>query len=243
MRTYIDCACVIVGDRYPWRYVENLYSMLSRHLSVPVKLHVFTEADRSVPDHMVHHALRPWNKLTDQRKLWWYKLQIFDPVLDFDRLLYFDLDVIITASLDWVLQLDEHYFWAIHDWKSLWKPHWTGLNSSMMYWNHQRFRYLWHEFDAMGLDSCIKKYHGDQDFLSDALRADDLRFFDTAMIKSWRWQIKDGGMDPKTRRYRAPGTGSQLSDSTAVMVFHGSPKPHELSENSINQLWNLPSHK
>ena len=52
----IDCACVIHSDVYSWRYVDTLYNMLVRNLSREVRLHVYTEQDRPVPDHMIKHV-------------------------------------------------------------------------------------------------------------------------------------------------------------------------------------------
>ena len=48
----IDCACVIHGDVYSWKYVDVLYSMLSRNLSRPIRMHVYTEQHLEVPPHM-----------------------------------------------------------------------------------------------------------------------------------------------------------------------------------------------
>jgi len=56
----IDCACVIHGSGYDWSYVERLYNMLCRNLHAEVRLHVYTEHDRSVPPHMVKHILTDW---------------------------------------------------------------------------------------------------------------------------------------------------------------------------------------
>ena len=71
----IDCACVIYGDTYSWTYVERLYSMLNRHLSADIRLHVYTEAERPVPDPMIKHVLTSWGDLGHRRN-WWYKMQL-----------------------------------------------------------------------------------------------------------------------------------------------------------------------
>jgi hypothetical protein len=85
----IDCACVIHSDAYSWDYVERLYSMLSRHLSLGVRLHVYTEADRPVPAPFIKHALDDW-EISGPRRSWWYKLQLFDSEKFSGSLLYFD---------------------------------------------------------------------------------------------------------------------------------------------------------
>lgn len=233
----LDCVCVIHGDRYPWIYVDRLWAMLCRHLSTPPRLHVFTEANRAVPDHMIRHVLEEWPCISGSRRAWWYKMQMFDPKHSLGQVLYLDLDVVICASLDWVTQLDQHYFWAIHDWRRLWRKHWQGVNSSMMYWNNNHFPQIWSEFQKNRLEQLMRQYHGDQDFLSATVGLDRLRYFDHDVVRSWRWQIRDGGMDPRTRVYARPDAGSVVPPGTAVMVFHGTPKPHEIQDNVIPNLW------
>ena len=66
---HVDCACVIHGKAYDWRYVERLYNMLSRNLDREVRMHVYTEHDRSVPPHMVKHILDDWGHKWSQARL------------------------------------------------------------------------------------------------------------------------------------------------------------------------------
>jgi len=232
-----DCVCVIHGDRYPWLYVDRLWVMLCRNLSVPPRLHVFTEPHRPVPHHMVRHDLREWPEISNTRRAWWYKMQMFDPGHDLGTVLYLDLDVVISASLDWVQGLDTGRFWAIQDWRRLWRPSWDGINSSMMYWDRRRHTGIWSKFVDQDLRAVTRQYHGDQDFLSVAIPRDQRAYFDTSLVRSWRWEIRDGGMDTKTRRYLRPGAGSIVPAGTAVMVFHGTPKPHDTQDPVIQRLW------
>ena len=237
MITPVDCACVIHGDQYSWQYVDNLHGMLQRNLTRPVKLHVFTEPGRSVPDWAVHHPLELWPGIDGRKKAWWYKMQLFNPDHGIPRLLYFDLDVVIAQNIDWVVDLDPHYFWAIQDFLHLWRSSWKGINSSMMYWDTDQYSYLWHEFRQQVLSDITRKYSGDQDWISAHLNPTQLRYFDHNAVKSWRWQIFDGGIDTATRRYHAPDQGCTLDPATAVVIFHGSPKPHEVTDPAIAQLW------
>ena len=95
----IDCACVIHGDAYSWTYVERLYNMLSRHVTPGIRLHVYTEADRSVPAPMIKHALTDWS-ISGPRRAWWYKMQLFNTQHHAGPLLYFDLDTVIVRNID-----------------------------------------------------------------------------------------------------------------------------------------------
>jgi hypothetical protein len=47
----------------------------------------------------------------------------------------------------------------------------------------------------------------------------------------------DGGMNFKNRTYHRPGRGTILAPSNSVLVFHGDPKPHEVTDTVIKQHW------
>jgi hypothetical protein len=233
----MDCACVIHGNKYDWCYVERLYNMVKRHSIRPIRFHVFTESDRFVPGHMVKHVLHDWPGIAGPKKSWWYKMQMFEPGRISGRLLYFDLDTVIVDNIDWIQDLDTRYFWSIRDFRHLWRPSWKGMNSSVMLWDTTRFGWVWKEFQKNDVKTQARLFHGDQDFLNSVLTEQDLRFIDESLIKSWRWQIKDGGMDMKTRVYRRPDAGSVLLPGTSIVIFHGQPKPHEVHDAVITRFW------
>jgi hypothetical protein len=236
IRGPVDCACVIHGTAYSWDYVERLYSMLSRHITPGVKLHVYTEADRPVSEPMIKHVLEPWS-IASPKKSWWYKMQLFNPVYHAGPLLYFDLDTVITGNIDWIWQLPTTYFWAIRDFKYLWRPSHTGINSSVMWWNTQQYQHIWSAFAQQDLATTIRKYPGDQDYISAVIPENQRRFFDTTRIQSWRWQCLDGGYNFRKRRHLAPGAGTQITDSTSIMVFHGNPKPAQILDQLVISHW------
>ena len=232
----LDCACVIHGNGYSWDYVDRLYSMLCRNLSRPVRLHVYTEANRAVPDHMVKHALTDWG-FAGPKKSWWYKLQLFNTEHHSGPLLYFDLDTVITKNIDWIWQLPQRYFWAVRDFKYLWKDTCTVSNTSVMWWNTEDYHYVWKEVDSQGIGQFTGKYRGDQDFVSAVIPVGNRKFFNTNWVKSWRWQCLDGGFNFSRRKYLTPNTGTVINDDTSVLVFHGSPKPHETQDPVILEHW------
>ena len=114
----IDCACVIHGSGYDWQYVERLYNMLCRNLSTEVRMHVYTEHDRSVPPHMAKHTLEDWG-ISGPKRSWWYKMQLFNPAHFAGNMLYLDLDVVIANNLDWIPAHSTDYLWTIRDFRYL----------------------------------------------------------------------------------------------------------------------------
>ena len=234
--TPIDCACVIHGDAYSWTYVEKLYSMLSRHITPGIRLHVYTEADRVVPEPMIKHELTEWGSLGPKRS-WWYKMQLFNPTHHAGPLLYFDLDTVIVDNIDWIWQQPTTYFWAVKDFKYLWTPTHTGINSSVMWWDTQQYQHIWDTFNQQDLTKIMQTYRGDQDYISDKIPLNQRRLFDETRVLSWRWQCLDGGYDFKRRRCVRPTTGTIINNSTSVLIFHGNPKPDQVTDPKVLQHW------
>lgn len=232
----VDCACVIHGDAYDWIYVERLYNMLNRHISVGIRLHVYTEAHRSVPGHMIKHDLVDWG-ISGPKRSWWYKMQLFNSAHHAGPLLYFDLDTVIVRNIDWMCGLPLQYFWAVQDFKYLWRPSHQAINSSVMWWDTRKYAHVWNDFTKQDLFGTVKKYTGDQDYLNIAIPNPQVRFFDPTRIKSWRWQCLNGGYDFKRRIYQNPDSGTFLTKDNSVLIFHGKPKPADLDDSVINTHW------
>jgi len=231
----VQCACLIHGTAYSWDYVEKLHSMLSRHLSRGIRLHVYTEPDRKVPDHMVKHELKDLG-VSGPKKAWWYKLQLFNHKHYQGPLLYFDLDTVITDNIDWITHQSLEYFWAPRDFKHLWRSNHSGINSSVMWWDTTKFNDVWQTFRNQEFLLLQRRYPGDQDFLSDAILQNRRRFLDEKLIQSWKWECLDGGWDFKHRKHLTPGTGTRVG-TASVMVFHGRPNPCQVQDPVVLQHW------
>jgi hypothetical protein len=186
---------------------------------------------------MIKHELVEWSGVAGPRQSWWYKMQLFNNQLFSGQLLYFDLDVVVTGNLDWITQLPQRNFWAVHDFRRLWKKSSRTINSSVMYFNTEEYHYIWQKFQQQPIGNIIGSYKGDQDFITEAVNPRHLRYFDLEKILSWRWQIVNNGT-----RHRSPATTVKNSNiiipSTAsVLIFHGIPKPHEVDAPVVQQHW------
>lgn len=234
----IDCACVIHGSGYDWVYVDKLYNMLCKYLHRDIRFHVYTEIDRPVPDHMIKHNLIEWHGISGPKKSWWYKLQLFNAEHHSGNLLYFDLDTLIIRDINWIPELSTDKFWTIKDFRYLQAPGWDEINSSVMWWNVKRFDWVWQQFKQLDINTIIRTYRGgDQAYLTKAIDYQDRRYFSSEHTQSWRWECLDGGTDFTTRKARNPGTGTVIADLTSIVVFHGTPKPHEINDPVVKQLW------
>jgi hypothetical protein len=234
--TPVDCACVIHDDAYDWIYVERLYNMLNRHISRGIRLHVYTELERPVPAPMIKHVLPTWG-IRGPKRSWWYKINLFDTGQHAGPLLYFDLDTVIVDNIDWICDLPLNYFWAVQDFKYLWRPNHQSINSSIMWWDTRKFHYVWQDFQGQNLQHIIKKFRGDQDYITKIVENKDVRYLDTERIKSWRWECLGSGYNFKQKINQNSDENVAIPSGTDVLVFHGRPKPAELQNNVVLQHW------
>ena len=232
----IDCACVIHSNGYDWTYVDRLYNMLSRQITAGIRFHVYTEADRPVPPHMIKHCLEEWPEVRGPKRSWWYKMQLFNPEHFDGNLLYLDLDVVVFNSLDWVTACDPEYFWTIRDFRYL-QHACSSMNSSMMWWNVGQFAWVWDQFCRESRDTVIRRHHGDQDYINSVITPKHKRFWPDQHFQSWRWQCQEGGYDFPRRRHRAPGAAAHVDPDASVIVFHGQPKPHQINDPIVQAHW------
>lgn len=232
----VDCACVIHGKGYDWMYVERLYNSLCRTLQHEVRFHVYTEHDRSVPPHMIKHCVDDLG-ISGPKKSWWYKIQLFNSEHHSGNLLYFDLDTVIARDITWIVENDPKYLWTIRDFRYLQRQNLEAMNSSVMWFNVPTFSYIYNTFVQSNLQDIMRRFPGDQDYIYHTLNVKQRRFLPDEQFQSYRWQVMDGGFDFKTRRHHSPGAGSAISPTASVVVFHGSPKPHEVRDPIIQDLW------
>ena len=118
----IDCACLIHDTLYDWSYVDKLYNSLCRNLTPTVRMHVYTESTRHVPQPYIRHNLEEWEGVRGPKRSWWYKIQLFNPIHmlpDQGQMLYFDLDTVIVGNIDWLWNVNRDRFWAARDFQYL----------------------------------------------------------------------------------------------------------------------------
>lgn len=233
---FIDCACLIHDTAYDWQYVEKLYRGLCRNLTPEVRLHVYTESSRAVPAPYIAHALQEWSGIRGPRSSWWYKLQLFNPAQFAGNLLYFDLDTVIVGNIDWIWQQPPGFFYAPKDFKYLFKPKSGTINSSVMWFNTEQFADIYQNFDPSGVVTRKIAFRGDQDYIHHAIPDNQLRYLDGKKIRSYKWELREGGWNFKQRRPLQPGAHT-IIDDVSVLIFHGNPKPHELTDPVVKQNW------
>ena len=236
----IDCACLIHDTLYDWSYVDKLYNSLCRNLTPTVRMHVYTESTRHVPQPYIRHNLEEWEGVRGPKRSWWYKIQLFNPIHmlpDQGQMLYFDLDTVIVGNIDWLWNVNRDRFWAARDFQYLMKSSRWKINSSVMWFDPLKYSYVFKEFDTKQIVNNARcPWHGDQDYIFSKVKT-DVNYYSTDQILSYRWQVKEGGFDFRYRKPINPGAESTITGTASVLIFHGNPKPHEVTDRLILSHW------
>lgn len=197
-------ACVFWGDKYDIKYVQRLKLMVERNLSVPHRFICLSDKDIEGIDCIPIFATK-WEG-------WWQKVALFTPQLfpSGTKVLYLDLDVIITGSIDVLAyQRTECPLAMIYNFGPN-RSH-CAHNSSVMQWTSgdPRLNGI-HDFFT---EDVMRKLHGDQCWIWRVLR-DNIANWPMEYIKSYKYDCR----------------GKTLDDSIRIVVFHGDPKPHQINE-------------
>ena len=132
--------CVKWGNKYIAKYVNVLYSMCKRNITVPFEFHCITDDVNGLDPNIKTIMLpkHPWIKT------WWSKLWMFSNEFPLKgTILYFDLDIIIFNNVDNLLTHNPGKFHIIRDFNRCRIKDWKHSNSSVMRWEAGTMNYLY----------------------------------------------------------------------------------------------------
>ena len=143
-------------------------------------------------------------KMPNQWPSWWCKLNLFDPALIEDDLLYLDLDTVVLGDLE---QFNVGQTAMLSD---FYKPHMPA--SGFMYIRHDDKQQVWSEWlkgPERHMQRCVtREYWGDQGFLR-------------GLLPHKRWDALLPGKVVSFKVHCQRG----LPPDAAVVCFHGNPRP------------------
>jgi len=221
--------CLHWGDRYGPEYVMNLWNGANRFSTTPFDFHVLTDNARQHPQNLgwyFHHA-----PLWDNTEPWWYKMLMFGLPVDGINL-YMDLDVVLVNSIDKFWKFCPGEFVILQDFNRQFVPDYKRVNSSIMRWQDSSMNWLTSMFVNRRPHS-VSSFRGDQDYIDHHTTNRELWPREWAM--SWKWEVNNGGVKHPGDRYQKTDE-IHVPPDTSVLVFHGTPKPHEVD--AVYPFWN-----
>jgi len=230
----LNFICLKSGNKYSPDYVNKLYNMVQRHLTVPHRFVCFTEDSQGVNKNIEIRPLPEHQHLTG----WWYKPYIFkkNHFSEGDINLYMDLDMVIVNSIDKFVSYLPEKFVGLQDVGRVFRPGYKKLGSAVMKWPAGKYHHIWDNFENN--PSWIKKFHGDQDWTWHSNR-EHINFFPEDWIRSYKWEIRKReelngfGRSSTFKEIRNP----VIPPETSVLAFHGYPDVHDVRDPVIVENW------
>jgi hypothetical protein len=226
--------CVKWGSKFSADYVNRLYNMGERHLTLTHRFICLTDDPTGL-----HPLIETRPLLRKELKHSYTKFELFEKKLhDIEgQILFLDLDVVINNSIDDLFLYEpDAEFVSIKDWSV------DCINASCMRFNAGEHSYIvdnWFEaletrftveeyFDPV-LNGKKNLYHdlnsfppvvyrGDQEWTTTQLKENDINiiYYPSDWLQSYTYGYD---MDSK------------------IIVFHGTPKPHEVNDKWVKENW------
>jgi hypothetical protein len=207
--------CVKWGKLYGPEYVNTLFDMVRRNLPAGFAgdFTCFTDDPTGL------EAGIKTKPLPEGVEGWWNKLYLFSPEAfpEGERVLYFDLDTVITGPLDEIARYDGD-FAVLRD---AYRP--KGMQSSVMAWEAGPggdADWFWQNWIDSG-KPIIEG--GDQAWIERVHEG-----------PNWLQDLFPG----KFRSYKVD-CRTQIPRGTSVVFFHGHPRPHEVTSGWVPEVWKV----
>jgi hypothetical protein len=227
----INVICLKHGTKYSSDYVNRLYRMVKRHLSLPHKFYCFTEDTSEIDADIIIKPL-PNNTL----KGWWWKPYIFKKG-QFDSgdvNLFLDLDTVIIKNIDKFFQFHPGSFCGLRDPGRVWRANYHMLGSAVMRWNNGDFADIWENLEKnIGITT---KYHGDQNYIY-ALHSSSIVFYPDDWIRSYKWEVRSRSELLSDSSNFKEVKNPTPHPETAILAFHGKPMVHVVKDPIIVDNW------
>lgn len=207
----ITVCCVLWGDKFSTDYVHHLKAGVERNTTVPHEFVCYS--DRQIEG--VRTVI-----LKEGMESWWNKLQLFDGRIT-GRIVYLDLDTLITNNIDWLLEYDGR-FAAIEDLGSVnsHQPHLKGkLQSGIMSWDSTDMTWVYNEFKFLR-SKVTTVFRGDGEYLDSVIGKFNRVLLQSVYpneIKSYKYQVYPNKLE-----------------GASIICFHGRPSIIQSMSETIN---------
>jgi tetratricopeptide (TPR) repeat protein len=201
--------CVKHGTKYGADYVNRLASMVRRWSSVDVDFFCLTDDPSGLGSGIQNLQLPSKNILGQDINGWWQKLFMFGEKIEElgSHILYFDLDVVITGSIDPLLFYDSDFAIAQNCYVPI-------FSSSVMRFKNGSRPEIWSDFS----DINAEKYGGDEIWI--ASKVPDADVFPDDWCKIYRLHAAQA-----------------IPEGSIVISFGGEPNPADYPTTWVKDYW------
>ena len=149
----VNVICIKWGESYDVEYVNNLYCMVKRNISLPFRFICLTDNFKGLLSDI---EAKPF--YNSQLKGWWSKIEIFrKPLYDFEGpMLFIDLDMLIVDNIDCFFTYYDDFFCMKEDFKT------HGFSSCVMRLPVNEYSHIYDNLDLSKIDHAL--HHSDKNF-------------------------------------------------------------------------------
>tara|TARA_R110000868_G_scaffold340880_1_gene601735 strand:+ start:12377 stop:14476 length:2100 start_codon:yes stop_codon:yes gene_type:complete len=223
--------CCVQAGNYLGRgaeYVNKLYDMVLRNMppDVPWRFQCFTDDPRGLDP-----RIEPW-ALWGDLKGWDNKIRLFKSgtFSGGERVIYFDLDTLITGPLDTLLDYRGDFATLRDFWRA------EGLGPAVMLWKGGYGAEIWDEFTYAKRPSLPR---GDQEWLENYFFAHDGALYPhRTRFTTKRPDILQDLYPSMFASYKTH-CNPYPPNGASVICFHGLPRPHEVEQKWVKDVWKI----
>ena len=214
----VNIICMKWGNKFPPSYVNKLYAMVERNISLPFKFVCFTENSEGIRSE-VEIQLLPELDLPDGiPERGWRKLSVF--AKDFGGLsgqtLFLDLDVVIVGNIDDFFTYPGEFL-IVHDQH---RPNRMEGNSSVFRFEIGAYPDILEYFEK-NFEKIRSEVRHEQAYLSRELHKKGvLQFWPDRWVPSFKYHCAPSWI---ASWFKAPS----IPDDARIILFHGLPNPPE----------------
>lgn len=231
--------CIKWGTSYGPEYVNRLFRMVTRNTTKRITFHCFTDNWEGLLGEIIRHPM-PVLKVKPEDNKYSYKKEA--GLCDDDlgglrgrRVFYFDLDIVIVDNIDCFFEYPrDNQFVIINDWNT--RGDHVG-QASCYSWIVGELGFVKEYFEQHPREVTDKFFTASQEYLSKQVirKYGKLNFWPDPWCRSFRFHCLPAG--PLRLLVEA-----KIPVGAKILVFHGSPNPHEAvrgiwSENKKIPLW------
>lgn len=210
--------CMKWGTPYGPEYVNILHAMVKRHLSLDHDFICFTDDRTGINQEIECREIPDIPLGSAPSYSGWRKLASLSPKLGIDgTVLFLDLDLIITGSIDCLFEHKPGSFCIIENWTQMGQM--IG-NSSVYRYESDAHHDIFEHF-CNNIEDVYKNYTNEQMYLTRKVaETQKVEFWPDEWIKSFKRHSLPNRL---MRHFVKP----KLPEKCRILVFHGPPKPSE----------------
>jgi hypothetical protein len=222
--------CMKWGTKYGPEYVNILYHMAKRNITLPFRFVCLTDDPAGIEEGV---ETMPIPAFEDPPPEYykscqaWRKLSLFDdPLFDIGgKILFLDLDVVIVGNIDCFFSFSDKLA-IIENWS---QPRRLIGQASAFCFEKGKYKHLLEKYRTRQ-DEVVQNYLTEQVYITRALGEGNFDYFPDEWCRSFKIHCMPGGL------WNSFVTPTKIPKGARIIVFHGNPNPAD----AVVGVWGKP---